>query len=266
MSRCVDDDPIGSVTHRRQNMKTIRPNQGLNIRFLNFFSSFRPSRRFWVFAGCTAPYTPAMTTDRPISLRERNRLRNRQELLNALLDLFADGGLSACSVEAAARQAGASKTTAYSYFPGGLDEMLRDLYRSIGERVLERGLDLRVGAADAEGRILALAQALLDICAEPRVGRFYMMLSPALSPLLEPVIGETSGRFTVMIAEDLAGLGWPSDLADAGAILLNGSLREAATAVARDPAQRAPLLAAFTMILRTALPAGTATATAKGAG
>ncbi|WP_158280201.1 TetR/AcrR family transcriptional regulator [Azospirillum sp. TSH100] len=204
-----------------------------------------------------------MTTDRPISLRERNRLRNRQELLNALLDLFADGGLSACSVEAAARQAGASKTTAYSYFPGGLDEMLRDLYRSIGERVLERGLGLRAGAPDAEARILALAQALLDICAEPRVGRFYMMLSPALSPLLEPVIGETSGRFTAMIAEDLSGLGWPPDLAGAAAILVNGSLREAATTVARDPTQRAPLLAAFTAILRAALPAGPATATAK---
>ena len=45
---------------------------------------------------------------------------------------------------------------------------------------------------------------------------------------------------------------------------INGMCGQAA--VARDPAQRAPLLAAFTMILRTALPAGTATATAEGAG
>jgi AcrR family transcriptional regulator len=266
MGRCFNGDPVGSVTHRRHDTRTIRPDQERYIRFLNFFSNFRPCRRFGVFAGGAAHYTPAMTIDRPISLRERNRLRNRQELLNALLDLFAGGGLSACSVEAAARQAGASKTTAYSYFPGGLDEMLRDLYRSIGERVLERGLELRAGAADAEGRILALGRALLDICAEPRVGRFYMMLSPALSPLLEPVIGETSGRFTAMIAEDLAGLGWTPDLAGAGAILVNGSLREAATAVAREPARRAPLLAAFTMILRAALSAGAATATAKEAG
>ena len=260
MGRCFNDDPVGSVAHRRQDMQTFRPDQERFIRKLNFFSSFRSRRRIWVFAGGAAPYTPAMMTNRPVSLRERNRLRNRQELLSALLDLFAGGGLSACSVEAAARQAGASKTTAYSYFPGGLDEMLRDLYRDIGERVLERGLELRAGATGAEGRILALGQALLDICAEPRVGRFYMMLSPALSPLLEPVVGETSGRFTAMIAEDLAGQGWAPDLAGAGAILINDSLREAATAVAREPAQRAPLLAAFTIILRAALSAGTATA------
>lgn len=182
-----------------------------------------------------------MTEVRPLSLRDRNRLRTRQELLDGVLDLFAEGGLSACSVEAAAKRAGASKTTAYSYFPDGLDEMLRDIYRLIAQRVLEQATRRRNAEERPEARIFALAQALLDICSEPKVGHFYMLLSPALSPLLEPVVGEASARFKEMITSDLTTAGKAPAQAANYAVLISGALRESATAVARDPSRQEPL-------------------------
>jgi AcrR family transcriptional regulator len=191
----------------------------------------------------------------PVRLRDRNRIRTRQELLDTALDLFQAGGLAACSVDAVAKQAGTSKTTAYTYFPGGIDEMLRDQYRIIGERVRVRGLQLRNAATTPEDRIVAMATALLDICAEPRVGRFYMMLTPALSPLLEPVVGETSAQFRKMIADELQRK-LPSDVPPpAAATLIVGAVREAATAVARDPGQHEGLLAALRMTIRAMLSA-----------
>jgi AcrR family transcriptional regulator len=191
----------------------------------------------------------------PVRLRDRNRLRTRQELLNTALDLFQAGGLAACSVDAVAKQAGTSKTTAYTYFPGGIDEMLRDQYRIIGERVRTRGVQLRSAATTPEDRIVAMAAALLDICAEPRVGRFYMMLTPALSPLLEPVVGETSAQFRKMIVDELHRK-LPAEVPPlAAATLIVGAVREAATAVARDPGQRDSLLTALRMTIRAMLSA-----------
>ncbi|UVK48096.1 TetR/AcrR family transcriptional regulator (plasmid) [Mesorhizobium sp. AR07] len=186
-----------------------------------------------------------MTELRPLSLRHKNRLRTRQELLDAVLDLFAEGGLSVCSVEAAAKRAGASKTTAYSYFPEGLDEMLRDIYRLIAQRVLEQATRRRNAEERPEARIFALAQALLVISSEPKVGRFYMMLSPALSPLLEPVVGEASARFKEMITSDLITAGKAPVQAANYAVLISGSLRESATAVAKDPSRQEPLAEAI---------------------
>jgi AcrR family transcriptional regulator len=185
-------------------------------------------------------------TDIPhLSLRDRNRLRTRQELLDAVLDLFAEGGLSICSVEAAAKRAGASKTTAYSYFPEGLDEMLREIYRRIAQRVLELATRQRNAEKTPEARISALATALLDICSEPKVGRFYMMLSPALSPLLEPVVGEGSARFREMITADLMTAGAAQTQAANYATLISGAMRESAIAVANDPGCREPLAEAI---------------------
>lgn len=189
----------------------------------------------------------------PARLRDRNRLRTREELLGTALDLFEAGGFAACSVEAVAKQAGTSKTTAYTYFPGGIDEMLRDQYRIISERVRVRGEQMRNASTTAEDRIIALMAALLDICAEPKVGRFYMMLTPALSPLLEPVVGETSGHFRELIVDDLHRKLAPGVSAPACATLIVGAGREAAIAVARDPGQREALLTALRMTVRAML-------------
>jgi AcrR family transcriptional regulator len=194
-------------------------------------------------------YKAAMTESKPLSLREKNRLRSRQELLDAVLDLFDQGGLAACSVEAVAKLVGASKTTVYSYFPGGIDEMLRDIYRLISQRVIALGTQMRDDESEPGARILAPARALFSLCTEPKVGRFYMMLSPALSPLLQPVVGVASGAFKEMFAEDLVALGYNRECAEIHAVVINGAIRECAVSIAEHPAKLPNLLAALTNVV-----------------
>ena len=62
------------------------------------------------------------------SLRERNKIRMRAELLDVVLDLFVAEIPAALNIENIARQAGCSKATVYVYFPGGLNEMLCAIY------------------------------------------------------------------------------------------------------------------------------------------
>ncbi len=178
-----------------------------------------------------------MTQTKPMSLREKNRLRSRQELLDAVLVLFDEGGLAACSVEAVAKLVGASKTTVYSYFPGGIDEMLRDVYRLISQRVIALGSKLRAAETEPGARILAPARALFSICIEAKVGRFYMLLSPALNPLLEPVVGVASGTFKEMFTEDLVTAGHSRQSAARYSIVINGAIRECAVSIAKSPEQ-----------------------------
>lgn len=186
-------------------------------------------------------YKVSMTQSKPMSLREKNRLRSRQELLDSVLTLFDEGDLAACSVEAVAKLVGASKTTVYSYFPGGIDEMLRDVYRLISQRVIALGTQLRDAETETGARILAPARALFSICAEPKVGRFYMLLTPALSPLLQPVVGVASGTFKEMFADDLAASGHDRQSASLYAVVINGAIRECAVSVAKCPEQRPDL-------------------------
>jgi AcrR family transcriptional regulator len=227
--------------------------------FLDYCTKFEPFVQFLsseaisLLSAHFVGYMRGMKEKAPVRLRDRNRLRTRQELLDTALDLFGVGGLAACSVDAVAKQAGTSKTTAYTYFPGGIDEMLRDQYRIIGKRVRLRGEQMRNDSTTVEDRIVALIAALLDICAEPKVGRFYMMLTPVLSPLLEPVVGETSGHFRKMIVDDLQRKLAPGVSAQACATLIVGAGREAAVAVAQDPGQREALLNALRVTIRAML-------------
>jgi hypothetical protein len=82
-----------------------------------------------------------------------------------------------------------------------------------------------------------------------------MMLTPALSPLLEPVVGETSSHFRKLIVDDLAQLLPPDISALACATLIVGAGREAAIAVAREPRLREPLMTAVRITIRAFLSA-----------
>jgi hypothetical protein len=52
--------------------------------------------------------------------------------------------------------------------------------------------------------VTALARALLEIGARPRVGRFYYIDDPALEVALDPVRGHASGTFLQLISPSLA--------------------------------------------------------------
>lgn len=189
-----------------------------------------------------------MTAQR-LSLREKNKIRTRNDLLSAILDLFAEGGLTACSVEAAAVLAGTSKSTAYSYFPDGVDGMFRELYQQIAQDVLDRGTALRDAEKQPADRIAGLVNGLLTVCSEPRVGGFYMMLSPALSPLLAPAIGGASRAYRQMIQEDLEAAGIDPKEAALRALFIIGALRETGRQVALAPEMFDTLIAALTRFI-----------------
>ncbi|WP_299134343.1 TetR/AcrR family transcriptional regulator [uncultured Amaricoccus sp.] len=197
-----------------------------------------------------------METATAPSLRERNRLRTRTEILGIVLELVDEDGLAACTVEEIARRVGASKTTVYAHFGDGLDEMLRELYLSISQRVVAEASARRARVADPVDRIVALAEVLFEICAEPRVGRFYMMLSPAISPTLETVVGRATSAFRDFIRADIVTLGHEPAAAGRLALALTGSIRECAVAVACGSAEAPALLGVIRSIAAAVLAPG----------
>ncbi len=196
-------------------------------------------------------YSLSMIEKPAPSLRERNRIRLRQEILDVALDIIDADGITACSVEEIARRIGASKTTVYAQFRGGLDEMLRERYRAISEELITEVSLRRAKLADGAARVSVMADVLFDLCAQPKIGRFYMQLSPALSPKLEAVIGRGSSAFRAMISEDLVASGFEEAEARVRAIALMGAIRETAVAVAKEPEYRDRLLEIVGQIARS---------------
>ncbi|WP_433710187.1 TetR/AcrR family transcriptional regulator [Nocardia sp. CA-084685] len=140
----------------------------------------------------------------PLSLRERNRLRTRQELLDAALEVFAEDGYGSATVEAIAARAGASKVTLYSYFPQGREELFRELYEQINNELIERVTEIYATDGHFGARILASTEALVNIAERPLIGRFYSIDDPALDSALNPVRGHASRVTADLIAKDLA--------------------------------------------------------------
>ena len=119
----------------------------------------------------TDPQEAPLGEARP-SLRERNRLRTRRELLDAALKVFAEKGFAGSAVEAIAAEAGASKVTLYAYFPSGRDDLFRELYEEINTELLDRATAAHAHASGLVDRVVALARPLLEIGARPLVGPF----------------------------------------------------------------------------------------------
>lgn len=193
-----------------------------------------------------------MTAAKPLTLRERNKLRTRTEIHAAALEVFDEDGFSESSLENVAKVAGTSKGTVYSYFPNGIGDIYREIYVSLSDDLLEQARVTREGKTAPVERIEALADALFDLAARPIHGRFFCLISPMLSPVLAPVLGRGSRVYAGMIAEDIAlmrpeGQACPEDahLAE----LIVGSMREAARVITEKPGWKKPLSHALTKLL-----------------
>lgn len=187
---------------------------------------------------------------RPLSLRERNRLRTRQELLDAALEVFAESGYGSATVETIAARAGASKVTLYTYFPQGREELFRELYEQVNSNLIEKASEIYAAEGRFNTRIVALAEALMDIAEKPLIGRFYSIDDPALDTALNPVRGHASRFIANLIAKDLASaqelrLLRTSAPPAAIAELLVGSMRTALSEVARDEVTSGDILQAM---------------------
>lgn len=178
-------------------------------------------------------------TDKPASLRERNRLRTRQDILDAAAEILGVDGYAGATLETIGRQAGVSRGTLYAYFPGGRDEIVQEVYHRIADSVYVRGISLRDNLTDTSERIVALAQALVEATREPK-GRFYGVMGPDVVAVVSKIMGSTSRSFQELIAQDLEdakniGL-LPKKVPTVSlAAVLTGAIRAAGAATALNP-------------------------------
>jgi AcrR family transcriptional regulator len=189
------------------------------------------------------------------SLRERNRQRTRQELLDSALAVFTESGYGSATVDSIAARAGTSKVTLYSYFPQGRDELFRELYEQINDEMLQRAAEIYADEpdeGDATARVLALTDALMDVACRPLLGRFYSIEDPGLERALDPVRGHASRVWADYIAADLEDrmkLGEKRGSAATIAQLLVGAMRSALREVADGRATRADVRRAMSTLL-----------------
>ncbi|MEU9448879.1 TetR/AcrR family transcriptional regulator [Streptomyces sp. NPDC048277] len=191
----------------------------------------------------------------PLSLRERNKLRTRQEMLQAALEVFAESGFGSATVENIASRAGASKVTLYTYFPQGREELFRELYEEINNELLEKASQIYAAEGDFAERVLALTEALLDVARRPLIGRFYSIDDPALDVALNPVRGHASRVWADLIAKDLAAARAKGTVTHAApphalAELLVGAMRSALSEVARDTTRTDDIIQAMQALVR----------------
>ncbi|TWD50731.1 TetR family transcriptional regulator [Agrobacterium vitis] len=187
-----------------------------------------------------------------LSLRERNKLRTRQEILSATLEVFNEDGFAGTSIDKIADVGGISKGTVYVYFPDGLNDIYREIYADITERLLKATKEVRSKTKDPARRIVAMAEALLKLSEVPTYGRFYSVLSPELRPVLTPVLGLASNQFVTFAAADLQeALSTAATEAEciAMAELIVGSMREAARIVSEMPDRKEALIEALQKIV-----------------
>lgn len=190
-----------------------------------------------------------------LSLRERNRLRTRRELLDAALEVFAESGYGSATVENIAARAGVSKVTVYTYFPEGREGLFRELYGEINNEVIEKASAIYAAEGDYAVRVLALTEMLLEVGQRPLIGRFYSIDDPALDEALPPVRGHASRVCAELISQDIAAAqkaGAVTTKASSAAIaeLLVGALRSALSEAARGRATPAELASAMEALVR----------------
>lgn len=184
-----------------------------------------------------------------LSVRMRNKIRLRNDLLETVLDLFNESGFSACTVDNIARHTGCAKATVYVYFPGGRDEIFCTLYDQISDELSSLAERSWASAETSHGRIMAITDTLLTLSTRPRRGKFYAQLNPLLIPVLQPVVGKASQLYVDMLSEELSKV--TDSNMSALTTLLVGALREASLKVAKNPKKKAELLDGISILVES---------------
>lgn len=192
-----------------------------------------------------------------MGLRERNRIRTRDEILIAMSLLLGERPFEGITVDDVAQRAGVSRGTIYAYFPDGRDQLVRDAYQRIAEGVSRRGTAEREKHAGTTDRVVALATVLADTAVTPE-GRFYGQLRPGAIGALSGVTGTASRLFLTMLTADLVEAADRGELrtgapAEELALLLSGAVREIGVVAAREPERAPELLRALRLVCESLL-------------
>jgi len=137
-----------------------------------------------------------------IGLRERNKLRTRQEIADATLRLAADKGLEHVTVEQIAAAADVAPRTFFRYFDSKEDALLADHPERL--ELLRETLKSRPAS---EGPLTAVRAAVLDVAGDLEDHRDLMLCKVQLmenNPTLRGRSLEMMGDLERMIAEALA--------------------------------------------------------------
>ena len=171
-----------------------------------------------------------MATDtRPRRTQAQRSAATTAALLDAARALFATAGYTATSLEAVAARAGVTKGALYHHFAGK-----EELFAAVFDREQQRLIDASAAVAGVEAACLAY----LDAARDPAVQRITLVDAPlALSP--------TTLRSTPLLTLLERGVASP-----ALAQLVHGAVREAALAVAVDPARRDEMAEALRALVR----------------
>jgi AcrR family transcriptional regulator len=148
-------------------------------------------------ASVTASPRPA-----PGGLRERNRIRTRDEIAAATLRLAAERGLDHVTVEQIAAEAGIAPRTFFRYFDSKEGALLADHPERL-ELLREK---LRARPA-SEGPLTAVRSAILDVAGDLEDHRDQMLCKVRLmhdSPVLRGRNLDMMGDLELMIANEVA--------------------------------------------------------------
>lgn len=192
--------------------------------------------------------------EQQLSLRERNKVRARADILDAAAELLGEAGYAGTTLEELSRRAGLSRRTVYAYFPEGREQIVREVYLRIGREVYDRASTLREDAHGLVDRITALARALVEATSTP-AGRFYGVMGPDIVPVLAGVLGMSSRSAEELIRIDLLTAQAAGQLSDGVAIdalaaALTGAIRASGTRAATNPGTAQQQIAAIQMLVQ----------------
>lgn len=191
-------------------------------------------------------------TGLPVSLRKRQQLRTRQDLLRAVITVISAGGLGAATIERITTRAGVSRATLYAHFPGGRTDLIAEAYQTVGRDLIQTA-ELDAGRhTDWIERLCAYARAMLELSAKRELGLFYNVSGPQLVGMQRRGTGSQHTLDALIAglcqAQEHGDVSPQLDV-EAIAALLVGAIREAGIDASRDPSTAPRRLAAFRQLL-----------------
>lgn len=183
------------------------------------------------------------------TLRERQQERTRGDVMRAALELISQEGCERLTIDRIASEAGMARGTVYAHYPDGFDEIIRSAYDQLGAELLaaaEARADGRSGWVD---RLVAYAEAMVELARDAELGFFYNVTGPSRVGLGREQGTSSLGYrevFRAVLTEAQANGFVPTDIDPAStAGLLVGMMRQAGIDIARDPFLAEAYLAAF---------------------
>jgi AcrR family transcriptional regulator len=191
-------------------------------------------------------------TGPPVSLRKRQQLRTRQDLVRAVITVISAGGLGAATIERITTRAGASRATLYAHFPGGRTDLIAEAYQTVGRDLIQTAELDAARHTDWIERLCAYPRAMLELSAKRELGLFYNVSGPQLVGMQHRGIGSQHTLDALIAGLRQAqehGEVSPQLDVEAIAALLVGAIREAGIDTSRDPSNAPRRLAAFRQLL-----------------